>query len=194
MEALEIRTTTQADESPAIDAIVLAFASDPVARWLWPDPHRYLTRMPQFTRAFGGAAFSHGSAHCTEECTGAALWLPPDVHPDEEALGEVIESTVPDSTRADVYALLEQMGGYHPAEPHWYLPLIGVDPAYQGRGVGGALMKHALQQCDRDQTPAYLESTNPRNVSLYQRHGFEALGEVQVGTSPPIVPMLRPAR
>jgi hypothetical protein len=42
--------------------------------------------------------------------------------------------------------------------------------------------------------PAYLESTNPRNVSFYRRHGFEVLGTIQVGSSPPLIPMLRPPR
>ena len=55
-------------------------------------------------------------------------------------------------------------------------------------------MRHALSRCDRDGTPAYLESSNPRNITLYERHGFERLGTVQVGTSPSIVPMLRRAR
>ncbi len=194
METPAIRTAAQADEIPAIDTIVLAFATDPVARWMWPDPHQYLTSMPSFTRAFGGGAFSHSGAHCTGDYAGAAFWLPPNVHSDEEALGEVLESTVSASSRGDLFAVFEQMAEYHPTEPHWYLPIIGVDPAYQGKGYGGALMKYALQQCDRDHSPAYLESTNPRNVSLYQRHGFETLGMIQEGTSPPIVPMLRKAR
>jgi hypothetical protein len=55
-------------------------------------------------------------------------------------------------------------------------------------------MAYALQQCDREHSLAYLESTNPRNVSLYRRHGFEALGTIQVGGSPPLVPMLRQRR
>ena len=86
------------------------------------------------------------------------------------------------------------MAKYHPSEPHWYLPLIGVDPAHQGQGHGDALLTHALQQCDRAHVPAYLESTNPRNIPLYQRHGFEILGTIQAGGSPPLAPMLRPAR
>jgi ribosomal protein S18 acetylase RimI-like enzyme len=90
--------------------------------------------------------------------------------------------------------LLEQMARHHPDEPHWYLPLIGVDPAHQGKGLGGALMSYALERCDCDGTTAYLESTNPRNVSLYERHGFTAVGRIQVGTSPPIVPMVRRPR
>jgi ribosomal protein S18 acetylase RimI-like enzyme len=74
------------------------------------------------------------------------------------------------------------------------LPFIAVDPAYQGKGHGEALMAYALARCDRDKLPAYLESTNPRNVSLYRRHGFEPIGTIQVGSAPPIVPMLRRAR
>ena len=55
-------------------------------------------------------------------------------------------------------------------------------------------MEHALIACDRDHAPAYLESSNPKNIPLYERHGFIVLGTIQVGTSPPIVPMLRAAR
>jgi ribosomal protein S18 acetylase RimI-like enzyme len=86
------------------------------------------------------------------------------------------------------------MAGYHPAEPHWYLPLIGVDPTHQNRGYGSALLRHALLQCDRDHVAAYLESSNPANIPLYERHGFTVLGTIQVGSSPPITPMLRAAR
>jgi ribosomal protein S18 acetylase RimI-like enzyme len=90
--------------------------------------------------------------------------------------------------------VLERMGACHPAEPHWYLPLIGVDPAHQRQGFGSVLLQHALSQCDHDHTPAYLESSNPANIPLYRRHGFEVMGTIQVGSSPPVFPMLRPAR
>jgi ribosomal protein S18 acetylase RimI-like enzyme len=189
-----VSIVTSADEARAVDTVVLAFAADPVARWSWPDSHQYLASMPSLTRAFGGRAFAHNGAHRTDGYAGTALWLPPDIHPDEEALVEIMQRTVSPSIRDDVFAVFEQMGKYHPSGRHWYLPLIGVDPAHQGKGHGAALMTYALQQCDRDRLPAYLESTNPRNMSLYRRHGFEPLGTIQVGTSPPLTPMLRPAR
>jgi len=188
------RRATASDERVAIDTIVLAFAADPVARWCWPNAHQYLASMGSFTRAMGGAAFRHERAYCTDDHSGAALWLPPEVHPDGEALDAIFEKTVDAPLRGDLYTVFKQMGGHHPEGPHWYLPLIGVDPARQGRGVGDLLMTLALQECDRDHLPAYLESTNPRNISLYRRHGFEALGTIQVGSSPPMVPMLRAAR
>ena len=159
-----------------------------------PIPISTFTSMPSFTRAFGGGAFLHNGAHCTDDYAGAALWLPPNVHPEDEAFGEIVERTVSASIRGDLFAVFEQMAKYHPGEPHWYLPLIGVDPAHQGKGYGSALMTYALQQCDRDHSPAYLESTNPRNISLYRRHGFEVLGTIQVGASPPLVPMVRHRR
>jgi len=189
-----IMHATASDEMAVVDVVTLAFGTDPVARWLYPSPHQYLTNMPPFVRAYGGRAFVHGSAYYVQGYTGAALWLPPDVHPDEDELLPLIRHTVSKREQEDLFALFEQMESYHPKEPHWYLPLIGVDPIHQGQGYGSALMQHALLSCDRDQMMAYLESSNPRNITLYKRHGFDLLGNVQVGTSPPVFPMLRKPR
>ena len=111
---------TPDDEGPAIDAIVLAFAADPVARWTWPNPHQYLAAMPRLVRAFGGNAFANGGAHCIEGYAGAALWLPPGIHPDEDKLLAVMQSTAPSPHCDDVLSTFEQMAQYHPSEPHWY--------------------------------------------------------------------------
>ena len=159
-----IQTVTAGDEAAAIDAVVLAFSSDPAARWTWPDPHAYLQHFPRFVRAFGGEAFRHASAYRVAGFAGAALWLPPDVHPDEEELTALVQDTAPEHISKRRLGVLEQMGRYHPADPHWYLPLIGVDPSQQGKGYGSALMQHALVTCDRDDKIAYLESSNPRNI------------------------------
>lgn len=191
MKSPTVRVMAAADEHSAVGTVVLAFAADPMARWTWPHAHQYLAAMPRMARAFGGKAFSDGSAFCTDGYVGTALWLSPGVHPDEDELGAVVESTVAPSLAAEIATVFEQMAKYHPTEPHWYLPLIAVDPAHQGEGHGDALMTYALAQCDRDHVPAYLESSNPRNISLYRRHGFEALGAIQVGSSPTLVPMLR---
>jgi ribosomal protein S18 acetylase RimI-like enzyme len=189
-----IQTATRADEATVSSVLVLAFAADPMARWTWADPATYLAHWPAFVRAFGGKAFDRGSAHLAADRSGAALWLPPGVDPDEEAMGAIINRTAPAQLQGDIAALLQQMGRYHPSEPHWYLPLIGVDPARQGRGLGSALMRHALAACDRDRVPAYLEASNPQNTALYERHGFERLGTIQAGNSPPLFPMLRKPR
>jgi ribosomal protein S18 acetylase RimI-like enzyme len=189
-----IKTAMASDEASIVDVIVLAFSTDPAARWLYQDPHQYLTHFPSFVRAFGGNAFAHGSAHYVDGYAGAALWLPPNIYPDEDALIGLFQRTVAARDQETMFAIFEQMGRYHPSEPHWYLPLIGVDPSQQGKGYGSALLTHTLMPCDRDHTCAYLESSNPKNIPLYARHGFELLGTIQVGTSPPVFPMLRKPR
>jgi hypothetical protein len=42
--------------------------------------------MPPFVKVFGGKAFAHGSAYYVEGYAGAALWLPPYIHPDGEEI------------------------------------------------------------------------------------------------------------
>jgi ribosomal protein S18 acetylase RimI-like enzyme len=194
MATSSIKTATGSDEAPIIDVVLLAFSADPAARWTWPDPTQYLAHFPSFVRTLGGKAFAHRSAHYVDGYAGAALWLPPEVHPDEEALMTLLQSTASPQAQKDGVTLFDQMGRYHPREPHWYLPFIGIDPFHQGKGHGGALMQHALIPCDRDQTLAYLESSNSKNIPLYERQGFELLGTIQVGTSPPVFPMLRTPR
>jgi ribosomal protein S18 acetylase RimI-like enzyme len=189
-----VTATAPGDLDRAVAVIVLAFSTDPTARWTFTDPHDYLTHFPAIVRALGGGAFEHGTGYQVDGFAGAALWLPPDVRPDEEALVAVMRRSVAEERQAQVFGVFERMGHYHPKEPHWYLPLIGVDPRHQRRGHGSALMQHALARCDRDHAPAYLESSNPANVPLYERHGFAVLDTIQVGSSPPIFPMLRPAR
>jgi GNAT superfamily N-acetyltransferase len=194
MPTTEVRTATERDKQAVIDVITLAFCTDPMTRWAYPDPVTYLTVMPEVTVAFGGNGFAQGTVHLVDGGAAAAMWLPPGVQPDSERLAELTEQHAPRNRMADMTQVFDQMGGYHPAEPCWYLPLIGVDPVCQGKGYGSALLRHALDRCDRDGVIAYLESSNPRNVPLYERHGFERLGSIQAGSSPAIVPMLRRPR
>ena len=189
-----IKTAGTSGRRQIVDCITLAFGTDPVARWTYPNSQQYLEYFPNFIRLFGGKAFETETAYYINSFSAAALWLPPGASPDEEALVALIENTVSKSLQGEVFAFLEQMGRFHPAEEHWYLPLIGVDPAQQNRGYGSMLMQHALAVCDRDQLPAYLESSNPRNITLYQRHGFEIVGTIQQGSSPPMFPMRREPR
>ncbi|MGY8665149.1 GNAT family N-acetyltransferase [Bradyrhizobium sp. UFLA05-109] len=174
--------------------MVLAFAADPVARWMYRDPQQYLAYFGRFIRAFAGKAFSTGTAWCIEGNLGAALWLAPGVKPAEDAIASILHESVSLRVMADVNAMFGEMAAYHPRNPHWYLPTIGTEPDLRGRGIGSALMREALSRCDQEHMPAYLESSNPANAAFYQGLGFEALGVIRAGDSPPMVPMLRPAR
>jgi ribosomal protein S18 acetylase RimI-like enzyme len=82
----------------------------------------------------------------------------------------------------------ETMDKIHKArvqEPHWYLMLVGVDPELQGRGVGSAIIREGLARADRESRPCYLETSEARNLGLYERHGFAVLEEATLGKDGP---------
>lgn len=189
-----IKIAQASDATGAIATLTLAFSTDPMARWSLPNPEKYLATFPAIVKAFGGNAFEGGTAYLADGFAGAALWLPPGAKSDEESLKRLFDESTDNSIKADMQEIFEQMEKFHPAGPHWYLPMIGIDPTQQGAGLGAALMTEALRVVDRDGSIAYLESSNPRNIPLYERHGFEVIGEIQSGSSPVLRPMLRKAR
>ncbi|MCA6117186.1 GNAT family N-acetyltransferase [Bradyrhizobium sp. WSM 1738] len=194
MSALpEVKSADATVRANVINTIVLGFATDPMARWAWPDPSVYLATMPRFVNAFGGRAFEHGTAYVTQGIHAVALWLPPGVEPDEARMGAIMEETLRPEISEDIASIMKGMAEHHPRVPHWYLPFIATDPIWFGQGLGTLLMKHALRRCDEEGIAAYLESSNPRNISLYERHGFKITGRIQSGSSPVLTPMLRPA-
>ncbi|HTO05782.1 MAG TPA: GNAT family N-acetyltransferase [Myxococcota bacterium] len=190
----KVRAATTSELERAIATITCAFAADPFTRWVWPDAADFLGHFPLVLREFGVHAAANESVYVTEDFGGAALWIPPGVHPNEPALVAIIERSVRGARKDEFLEVFGLMGSYHPEDPHWYLPMIGVDPSRQNQGNGGAILQHALARCDREGLPAYLESSNPMNITLYQRHGFEIMGEIRVADSPLMTPMLRPPR
>jgi ribosomal protein S18 acetylase RimI-like enzyme len=192
--SFDIRSATPDESHQAVSTVVAAFITDPMARFGWRLVHDYLRVMPLVVREFAGAAFEHRSAYVSDDLCGAALWLPPGVQPNGDALEQISRDTADPARLGDVLATFERMTALHSDEPHWYLPLIGVEPNAQGRGIGGALMRHAAARFDAEGVVAYLESSNPRNIPLYERHGFEVMGRIQVGAAPVLTPMLRRPR
>ena len=182
------------DQARALGTLVLAFAADPVERWLYPESQQYLTSFPPFLAAFGGRAFAAGTAWSADDLGAVALWLPPGTDADGDAIVAALTESVVAAQHAETFAVLGQMDEAHPRFPHWYLPWLGVDPARQGQGLGGDLLAHGLQRVDEDHLPAYLETPNPRTIPLYERHGFEVTGQTHSPTCSPVTLMLRRAR
>ena len=56
--------------------------------------------------------------------------------------------------------------------------------AKQGQGNGAALLEQVLAIVDKANAVAYLESSNPKNMSLYERAGFETVAKIQINDAP----------
>ena len=175
------------DAAHLVAPIVLAFAADPFVRWLWPGAQKFLDVFTELTRLHGRTTAAHGGAWGRADGCSAAFWYPPGVHPDHEALGKVFSDA--GGPAEAVGAVFEQTAEHEPSEPYWYLRQIGVDPALRRAGHGSAVMRPGIDEADAAGAPAYLEATSRPGVAFYERHGFVALAEVQVGDAPPLWPM-----
>jgi GNAT superfamily N-acetyltransferase len=198
ISAHTVGTLTQHDKNAAVGALAAAFYADPVFEWLYPDAVNRRAVIGPFFEIFIDAIAPYGVSHLAGDGRGATLWVPPGesvVEEEEaEAFFDAINALSPDDVER-LAAIFELMDAAHPSEPCWYLNFIGVVPEEQGTGVGSALLRASVARSDDDGVPAYLEATSPDNCRLYERFGFEVIGEIVLPDGPSMIPMWRdPAR
>jgi ribosomal protein S18 acetylase RimI-like enzyme len=181
---------TEIDLERLTGILVRAFDEDPLINWLVQAERREdgFRRLFSEVMRFGLRA---GEVLTTEAREGTAIWFAPGRYRMGWVgilglLPQVARAFGPLSMLSKVLAVNE-VGQRHPREPHWYLFTFGVDPAHQGKGVGGALLRHALRKVDAERAPAYLETAVERNLGLYQRFGFSTVEKVQVPRGGPPV-------
>lgn len=159
-----------------------AFNDDPAWVWLFPDPERRARVLPWLFRA-GFDATAADVWTTRGEVLGAARWLPPGrapmrVAPTLRAL--LVTPLRLGSATGRFFAYgraVESLRLKIAPGPHWYLAGIGVDPSAQRQGIGSALLRPGLEGAARDAVPAVLLTNNERNLSFYERHGFEVAAE-----------------
>ena len=171
-------------------ALTLGFTADPLIRWIFPDPKKYLRSFDVWMDEFSKPSFGADGVFADENFYGASLWHPPGIHLEAEILAPTF-GDIPEARVENVLKFFDELGKYHPEEDHWYLAFIALDPSKQGQGLGSFILKEALKIVDEQGKIAYLESSNPMNMSLYERHGFETMGRVEFDDSPPAHPMIR---
>jgi GNAT superfamily N-acetyltransferase len=194
-----VRKATPGDERAVTEVLRRAFDDDPVINWfLRQDADRAEAFRRFFQVSVGRMAMPHDEVHTTTPATrGAALWFPPGTW----QLGDDdVEALLPDLERCFGGKLERSLEGmatitaHHPQEPHWYLLFLGVDPTLHNRGIGSTLLSSMLRRCDARGLPAYLEASSPRNVPLYERHGFVVTETLTLPDGPPLWPMWREPR
>lgn len=178
-------------------ALARAFEDDPHFSWIVRAERRRLERLQAaFALFIRRLWLPHEESYTHERLIGGAIWMPPGTwHVGPWTQLRLAPSTIGvlrnDSPR--LIRALNFIERRHPRSPaHWYLPMIGVVPAWQGRGFGAALLRPVLDRCDAERLPAYLEASTPRNRALYERHGFTVLEECRYASDgPPLWRMWR---
>ncbi|MFD8523039.1 GNAT family N-acetyltransferase [Streptomyces capillispiralis] len=189
MPMINTPMTATADDAPLIGrTLVRAFDDDPMMRWFFPDDASREVRLGRyFTTVFTRQYVRHG--RCERTAAAAAFWVPPEALdkavPDAETIQELQDIL---GDRAPLFRdAVEATARHAPRDPHWYLALIGADPAAQGRGHGAALLRSGLAQADAAGMPVRLESSKPSNLPFYEHFGFTVREEQQLPGGGPVL-------
>jgi GNAT superfamily N-acetyltransferase len=188
------------DEAALLGEVLAdAFAEDPVFAWLIPPQARGRdNRLRTFFTSMSRAYLRPGKpCYLTGDASAAALWATPGAW--AMPLSQIILEAAPSGLafRGQLLRALrtqlqiERLHAGHSA-PHWYLGYLGTRGDRQGRGLGTQMLREVLADRDTDGVPAYLESSNERNLPLYERNGFRVVGELRaLGQGPTIWRMWR---
>lgn len=196
--SLVVRTAVPDDLDALVPAYVTAFADEAVARWaglLSPD------RMPDTAplREQQEQAVKAGEVLIAErdgEIVGISTWIEADsgerFRQEAAQIGRLALDRPELGRTAQV---LELVAARHPDRPHLFLSSMAVHPDHRGAGIGGALLRHPLEQAAAVGLPVYLEASTPDSQRLYQRYGFRVDGEALVlpDGGPRLQPMWRDA-
>lgn len=197
------RRATAADAERTAQTLSNAFINDPVTSWIGRrDTKRDAGRLGMFRYLVNSLGVASNELWIADDYSVAALWVPPARADLKQPLLQelmmipTILSFTGLSGISRVSAFRKAADAHHPkTTPHFYLMTIGVDPQFQGQGLGSAILEATLAHIDRQRLPAYLESSSPKNVPLYQRHGFEVTSEFTPrADGPPLWGMWRAAR
>ena len=173
-----------------------AFLDDP--GWKDVGPASPRRRRAYIRRICGGelraAKGVGGTVRASPERDAAIVWFPTtEVRQPwrlmvTQAPGAVLggPSVLARSLRAE-----STMDAGHPAEPHLYVSLLAVHPSSQRGGRGRALLGAAIEEAERREIPAYLDTANPANLPYYRQFGFEISGEGRLPRGTPMWYLLR---
>lgn len=159
-----------------------AFSRYPVFAYIFPDPAIRAAKLPKLFALLFDSDGRGGMRLVSPGREAASLWRAPgratvgrpELLHQALPLLSVMGSALGRSMR--VAGAIEER---FPAQPFWYLHVLGCEPAEQGQGWGFAAIHAGLQRAG-ERYPTYLETATEANVAYYTAHGFRVTAEWQV--------------
>jgi GNAT superfamily N-acetyltransferase len=183
-EPLLINRLTRAGEREAVATLAAAFVEYPLLVSLCPDAMQRPRITEMFCRYLFRTSLRYDSAFGTPDRAAIMLTWPPGSE----------WPSLWDDFRAGGLPFLWRMGWrrsrfilrlehelddarrQHVSGSHWYVPLLGVRPESQGKGLARTVMRAVFEAADRDRVPVYLETATEANVTIYKKLGFALRG------------------
>ena len=172
----------------AAEVLARAFHDDPIYTSVIPEETQRFPSLRSLFRPVVKYGLLYGEAYSTSAVDGAACWMPPGST--EVTVWRAVRAgmmMIPTRIGRDAWRRFSLMLTYTEelhkrlmVRPHWYLWVLGVEPAAQGQGVGGRLIELVLNRADRDGVPCYLETETEWNAAFYGRRGFEVTNDGEI--------------
>jgi ribosomal protein S18 acetylase RimI-like enzyme len=192
------RAATWADADRLSQTLGRAFYDDPLICFILRDEATRAAKMPRLFKLLFKLGLPHGACDVTTGHEAVALWRPPGAWhiPFYQYItnGAAFVDVFGFGGALQVMGAMDMIEKRHPHEPHWYLQVLGTDPAKQGMGFGGVSIRRHLAIADAAAMPCYLESSKESNIPIYSSFGFEVTGELIPPGGPTLYPMWRKAR
>ena len=189
------RSATKRDVGPMTEALVRAFAREPFHQWMVPDADAWAAKAPKYFTSYIKMILRDGYADTVDGGHGGALWLSPD----KPGGGMLSRFLVPfvlwrlaGQKFSDVWGVIPLINRHRPQDPHWYLDILGVDPAHDRSGIGSALLAHGLKRCDQSGEAVFLDTLSADNTRFYEKHGFDITANFTLPSGLSIWTMVRP--
>ena len=194
----ELNLSTPALYPEAVACLTAAFLEDPVLSYLFEDEEQRPLMLAAF---FANRLASRNETDRllvpsgSDARNAAALWEAPEKDSENDSSFNAVVaagiSLLGQGWISDGLANLRVLGEAKPKDRHWYLSFVGTRPEARGKGLASTLIESVTNICDQEKIPAYLESSNPDNVSLYESHGFRVTGEAVIKDGPKVPLMWR---
>ncbi len=182
------------------DALARALANDPFVRFIYSNPRQREEVLPGFLANFVNSCVNDGHIDVllleTGEVIGGALWMGPGntmIAPITFIWRMVTGGTLGAAVKLGMKRL-NQMARYGEEVerihrltpiPHYYLSVLGIVPEFQGRGLGAMLLAPTIEQARKESLSLFAESTNPNNLTFYERRGFQRFHDGNPASGPP---------
>ena len=191
-ENIQIAQATP-DRLPALASVLgRAFAAEPMMRWPLGENDDNQARLVRAFELFTEDPIRLGMVWEAGTAAGALIWIPAGqmdaVEAGNQAMRSVFER-VDGARRFDSF--WDWVASKHPDEPLALFDSIAVEPAAQGHGIGSALIRFGLDRARTAGHAAWIETGNPRNVRLYERHGFRVIDDADAPGGGPHVWFMR---
>lgn len=201
-ETTHIRPVRAGDIDATADALALAFAGDPLIGFLFGPGWEQQPHARSFFHILLSVRVALGMpAWCAEQHDGRILGgvmgydtSRPAWQAGHTARWQAMLEAV-DGLEQRLAAYEHLADAFQPAQPHYYLGVIGVRPEAQGTGVGKALLEHfcAASRADPASSGVYLETASSDSLAFYRWNGFGVSGQGTLGTRTPLWCVFQPS-